>query len=143
MRYFSLREMYASTKANENNIDNTPPLEIKAHLVELVDELLDPLREAWGSPINVNSGYRCKVLNTLVGGSPTSAHLSGYAADLVPSNKKIREFKAFVVKWLKENNIAFDQCICETNSRGSQWVHLGLKGSNGKQRKQFLNMNVI
>lgn len=143
MRYFSLKEMYASTKANEHNIDNTPPLEIKAHLVELVDELLDPLREAWGFAINVTSGYRCKVLNTLVGGSPTSAHMSGYAADLFPSNNKIREFKAFVVKWLKENNVQFDQCICETNSRGSQWVHLGLKGSNGKQRKQFLNMNVI
>lgn len=142
MIYFSIKEMYASIKANENNIDNTPPLEIKAHLVELVDNLLDPLREAWGSPINVTSGYRCKVLNTLVGGSPTSAHLSGYAADLYPTNKKIREFKAFVVKWLKENNVQFDQCICETNAKGAQWVHLGLKGSNNRQRKQFLNMKV-
>ena len=143
MRYFNLREMYASTKANENNIDNTPPLEVKAHLVELVDNLLDPLREAWGSAINVTSGYRCKVLNTLVGGAPTSAHLSGYAADLFPTNKKIREFKAFVVKWLRENNVQFDQCICESNSKGSQWVHLGLKGSSGKQRKMILNLNVV
>lgn len=142
MKYFSIKEMYASAKANENGIDNTPPLEVKANLVELVDDLLDPLREAWGSGINVTSGYRCKILNTLVGGAPTSAHLSGYAADLFPANKKIREFKQFVVKWLKNNNIQFDQCICETNSRGSQWVHLGLKGSNGRQRKQFLNMKV-
>lgn len=142
MKYFSLREMYASTKAEQNGIDNTPPLEAKANLVELVDNLLDPLREAWGSAINVTSGYRCKVLNTLVGGAPTSAHLSGYAADLFPNNKKIREFKQFVVKWLKENNIQFDQCICESNSKGAQWVHIALYNQRHQQRRQILNLKV-
>jgi uncharacterized protein YcbK (DUF882 family) len=50
----------------------------------LVDEVLDPLREAYGKPIRVNSGYRCPRLNNLVGGSPNSQHMRGEAADIQP-----------------------------------------------------------
>lgn len=144
MKYFSIKELTYSDTAIELGIDNTPNQEVKEHLIQLIEELLDPLRNAWGSGIKVTSGYRCARLNrALKGSSPTSAHLAGFAADLVPCNGDITGFKRFVVRWLKENNIQFDQCLCETNSRGSQWVHLGLKGSNNRQRKQFLNMNVI
>lgn len=143
MKYFTINELCHSDTAIELGIDNTPNQEVKEHLIQLIEELLDPLRNAWGSPIKVNSGFRCSRLNrVLKGSSPTSAHLVGYAADLFPTNKKIREFKQFVVKWLKENNKVFDQCICESNSKGAQWVHLGLKGANGKQRRMFLNMKV-
>ena len=143
MRYFTIEELCHSDTAIALGIDNKPNEEIKSHLVQLINELLDPLREAWGSAIKVTSGYRCARLNrALKGSSPTSAHLIGYAADLVPSNGDITEFKKFTVKWLKENNIAFDQAICETNGKGVQWLHLGLFNLAMKQRKQILNLNV-
>ena len=143
MKYFSINELTHSDTAIELGIDNKPNQEIKEHLIQLVEELLDPLRNAWGHPIKVNSGYRCAKLNrALKGSSPTSAHLVGFAADLVPCQGSITEFKRFTVKWLKENNIKFDQCICETNGRGAQWVHLGLYNLAMEQRKQFLNIKV-
>lgn len=143
MKYFTINELTYSDTAIELGIDNTPNEEIKSHLVQLIEELLDPLRNAWGAPIKVTSGYRCAKLNrVLKGSSPTSSHLVGFAADLVPMNGDITGFKRFVVKWLKENNVAFDQCICETNGRGAQWVHLGLFNLSMQQRKQFLNMKV-
>ena len=143
MKYFTIEELTHSNKAIELGIENKPNKEIESHLVQLVEELLDPLRIAWGSAIKVNSGFRCSRLNrALKGSSPTSAHLIGFAADLVPMNGDITGFKKFCVKWLKENNIQFDQCICETNGQGAQWVHLGLFNLSMQQRQQFLNMKV-
>ena len=143
MKYFSINELCYSDTAIALGIENKPNSEIKEHLVQLVEELLDPLRDAWGSGIQVTSGYRCARLNrALKGSSPTSSHLAGFAADLVPSNGDIAGFKRFAVKWLKENNVAFDQAICETNGKGVQWLHLGLFNLAMKQRKQILNLNV-
>lgn len=143
MKYFTINELTYSDTAIELGIENKPNQEIKEHLVQLIEELLDPLRNAWGSPIKVNSGFRCSRLNrALKGSSPTSAHLVGFAADLVPINGDITGFKKFCVKWLKENNIQFDQCILETDGKGKQWLHLGLYNLAMKQRKQILNLNV-
>jgi putative chitinase len=74
-------------------------------------------------------------LNNAVGGSKTSAHTTGYAADLVPVNGKMTEFKTFVKEWLKDKK--FDQYINEF-SGSTEWVHIGLKNISGKQRKQYL-----
>ena len=143
MRYFTIDELCHSDTAIALGIDNTPNSEIKSHLVQLIEELLDPLRDAWGSAIKVTSGYRCAKLNrALKGSSPTSAHLIGFASDLIPVNGDISGFKRFVVRWLKENNIKFDQCICETNGKGSQWVHIALYNLSMQQRKQILNLQV-
>ena len=72
MKYFTIDELCHSDTAIALGIENKPNQEIKEHLVQLVEELLDPLREAWGSAIQVNSGYRCSRLNrALKGSSPT------------------------------------------------------------------------
>ena len=143
MRYFTIDELCHSDTAIALGIDNTPNSEVTEHLIQLIEELLDPLRIAWGSGIKVTSGYRCARLNrALKGSSPTSAHLVGFAADLVPCNGDISGFKKFVPRWLRENNVAFDQAILETNGRGSQWVHLGLFNLSMQQRKQILNLKV-
>ena len=117
------------------------------HEFEVNDELVKKLEKLYAalncSKIIVTSGYRCARLNrALKGSSPTSSHLIGFAADLVPSNGDIAGFKRFAVKWLKENNIKFDQCLCETNGKGKQWVHLGLYNQRHQQRKQILNLQV-
>ena len=135
--HFSLSEFISSPTAEKRNIDNTPNSEIIGNIQELVDKILEPLRVAWGSGIKVNSGYRCPALNKAVGGSSTSAHTTGWAADLKPTNGKIAEFKSFVMKWLKSSGIMFDQYINEF-SGNSQLVHIGLYNRSHQQRKQYL-----
>ncbi|MCD7803098.1 MAG: D-Ala-D-Ala carboxypeptidase family metallohydrolase, partial [Clostridiales bacterium] len=72
MKYFTIEELTKSDTATRRGIDNTPTAEAVRNLTTLVDKVLDPLRSAWGGPIVVNSGYRCKALNEAVGGSKTS-----------------------------------------------------------------------
>ena len=80
--YFTISELTASATALREGIDNRPT-ESAYHLLHvLVEQLLDPIREAWGKPIVVSSGYRCKELNALVGGAKNSHHMLGCAADI-------------------------------------------------------------
>ena len=84
MRYFTISELLKSNTALKHKLWNGAPKEAEENLKALVDEVLDPLREAYGRPIRVNSGYRCPKLNTLVGGTPNSQHMRGEAADIQP-----------------------------------------------------------
>lgn len=135
MKYFTIAELSYSETAKKKEIDNTPDEVVKLNLKNMTEKLLDQLREAWGSPIKVTSGYRSKALNLAVNGSKTSAHNSGNAVDLVPSNGKIKEFKAFVKNFLKDK--LYDQFIDENNGK-SEWVHIGYKNASGQQRRQNL-----
>lgn len=138
---FTLEEMLSSSTAIAKGIENKPTAEEQKHIVELVVNLLQPLREAWGSGIKVTSGFRCKKLNQAVGGSATSSHMSGYAADMKPSNGDMKKFQAFVKDWLIKTNRRFDQMIIEYPKNGiASWIHLGYKNNSGKQRKQFLTI---
>ena len=84
MKHFTVSEMLKSNTAIKQRLWNGAPKEVEENLRALVDEVLDPLREAYGKPIRVNSGYRCPKLNTLVGGTPNSQHMRGEAADIQP-----------------------------------------------------------
>lgn len=135
-KYFTLKEMTASATAKRLGIDNTPNGEVKCHLKELM-EVLDGIREAWGSAIVVTSGYRCPELNKAVGGSKTSTHMTGYAVDMHPVNGQRKKFHRFVEQFLLDNGIGFDQLISEYPDKNGvpSWTHLGLKNSEGKQRR--------
>lgn len=87
MKYFTLHELTRSATAELRGINNTPSQEAVANLHLLVEHILDPLREAWGKPIKVNSGFRCPRLNKEVGGSPSSQHMKGEAADITVGNR--------------------------------------------------------
>ena len=137
-KYFTLKEMIHSDTAKKLGITNTPPPSIVTHLEELM-KFLDDLREDWGSAIKVTSGYRCSKLNKAVGGSTTSAHLYGYAADLQAVNGKMQEFKKFCSEWIKDKK--WDQLLLE-KSKTDEWVHIGLKNRYGVQRKQIKLLNV-
>ena len=137
-KYFTLKELTATSK---RSIDNTPTWEVVEHLAELTEKILEPLRVAWGSSINVTSGYRCEALNKAVGGVATSAHKQGYAADLVPGNGKIDEFGKFARDWLVKNKVKFDQILFETKGK-TKWVHIGLYSSTGSQRCETKNLVV-
>ena len=134
--YFTIAELCASEAAKKYNIDNTPNPIIISHLQQLIN-FLNPLREAWGSAIKVTSGYRCKRLNDMVGGSKTSSHMIGYGVDLVPANGKMDVFKKFVVDYMKIH--IFDQCIIEKSGK-TEWIHIGLYNAKGQQRKMIFNI---
>lgn len=82
MKHFSFQEFEKSDTAYRHGMDNTSPEPVRRNIAALVDKVLDPLREVWGKPIIVNSGYRSPQLNKAVGGVPTSMHLTGHAADI-------------------------------------------------------------
>lgn len=84
---FSYREFEASNKADEKGICNViTSFEVRDAIKALVDTVLQPLRDAWGKPLHINSGYRCPELNREVGGVPTSQHVKGEAADVACDN---------------------------------------------------------
>ena len=82
MKYFSISELTHSDTAVSLGIDNTPTPSAVPLMVELIDRVLDPIREHWGLPIRVTSGYRCPELNEEVGGVEESYHVDGCAADI-------------------------------------------------------------
>ena len=129
MKYFTIKEMAKSSTAKANGIDNTPSDEEIAKLQKLIEVVLDPLREWYGKPIRVNSGFRCEALNEAVGGSDTSQHRLGEAADITVGTKKGNK-KLF--EYIKDN-LPFDQLINESNF---SWVHVSYR--EGRLRKQVL-----
>lgn len=139
-QYFTLNELCYSDTAIAKNIDNTPNEEVKKRLNKVI-EFINPLREAWGSPIKITSGYRCPTLNAYVGGSYTSAHMLGWAVDMQNTQGSFDKFKKFVADYLKDKK--FDQCIIESSNKGAvKWVHLGLYNNKGQQRNMIFNINV-
>ena len=135
--HFTLEELTYSATAAANKIDNTPDAAQVAHLRELATNLLEPLRQAWGKPIKITSGFRGFRLNEKVKGAKKSAHCAGYAADMMPTDGNITGFKTFVRQWLKKTGAKYDQFIDE-HSGASQWVHLAVRSQGGLQRKQDL-----
>ncbi|MBO5012563.1 MAG: hypothetical protein J6C57_00810, partial [Paludibacteraceae bacterium] len=86
--YFTIDELCASDTARKRGIDNTPTPDAQANLVLLRDCVLNPAREALGSTIYVNSGYRSPQLNAIVGGTSSSQHQTGQAADITTKSRK-------------------------------------------------------
>lgn len=131
MKYFTITELCKSSTATKYKIDNTPNQEIIDNLEQLVEHVLDPLREGYGKPIRVNSGYRCPALNKAVKGSKTSSHMKGLAADITvgspTKNKQLFELA-------QELKLPFDQLIDESNF---SWVHISY---SKKPRKQVLHL---
>lgn len=150
MANFTIAEMVQSSTAEKLNIDNAPPSIIKVHLTETIT-LLECIRTEWeiyceqyklGTPaIRVSSGYRSPELNKAVGGVKTSAHVLGYAADLVPVNGRQDEFEKFMSEVFAKKGYAYDQIIVE-ESKTSRWVHVGYKKADGRQRRQCFKLNV-
>lgn len=129
MKYFTIKELISSSTATQHNINNTLTKEIEENLKALVDNILDPLREAYGKPIIVTSGYRCEKLNTLLKGSKTSQHRFGQAADIKTVSDTPTENKK-LFDLVQKLNLPFDQLIDEYNFN---WVHVSYSPRNRKQ----------
>ena len=134
-KYFSMGEMMRSQTADARGINNKCNIEQAGNIQRLIVEVLDPLREAYGKPIRVTSGFRSPELNKAVGGSRTSDHMTGCAADIVgtPNNKEENK-KLFEL--VQELGLSYDQLIDEKNFR---WVHVSFR-SKETNRMQVLAM---
>ena len=129
---FTLEEMYRSETAERRRIDNRPSAEIEANLEYLVKNVLQPLRDHFGVPIRVTSGYRSPALNRAIGGSSSSWHSHGCAADIqIPSGRvSLKE----VFEWIYRN-LPYTELIAEGIDRNGRvsWVHVALvKGREAK-----------
>lgn len=134
MKYFTIQELTASATAKRKGIDNTPDAKAVASMTALVANILDPLREAYGKPIVVTSGYRCPKLNRAVGGVARSQHTKGEAADIrTLSNRRWENEQLF--KFIVQLKLPFDQLIDE---HGYSWIHVSF--SEGKNRRQVLHV---
>ena len=132
-KYFSIAELTKSETANKRKINNKPTKEVENCLNQLIDNILDPLRKAYGQPIIVSSGYSCPELNKAVGGARTSQHTLGQAADIhTTSNSKESNKQLFEL--IKQLKLPFDQLINEYNY---SWIHVSYSNRN---RRQILNI---
>ena len=122
---FTLDEFLISQTAERHGISMTPTRQVAINIRRLVETCLQPLREALDTPIVISSGYRPQELNTLIGGSDTSAHMMGRAADFRAIGMSPYEVCEKVV----ELDLPFDQVIHEFG----RWVHLGIAQHNRKE----------
>ena len=126
---FTLEEFTRSETAERMGITNVPGNRERLAIVNLCAKLLQPLRDIYGKPIRINSGYRCPELNKAVGGVPNSMHQRGEASDL-SIDGKARE----LLELIEENHLPFDQAILY---RKQNFLHVSLK-LDGEQREQII-----
>lgn len=132
-KYFTLGELCKSDVALHKRIENTPTdAETIERMQALMDECLDKVREMWGKPIGVNSGYRSPELNRAVGGAKNSQHMRGEAADITTGTKDNNR-KLFDL--IVASDIDFDQLIDES---GYKWLHISYTATDN--RRQVLHL---
>ena len=134
---FTYDELINSTTAKRLGLDNTPNEREKEKLRRLAIELLQPIRDAWRSPIIVNSAFRSEKVNAAVGGVKNSQHRLGEAADItIGSKERNKKLFNFIVKLINQKKIYVGQLIDEYNY---SWIHVSLP-RKGKKNNQIFSI---
>lgn len=123
-KHFTIKELCKTNRA----LPNVPDKQVEANLVRLIDNVLDPLRELYGKPIRVNSGYRSPKVNEAVGGAKNSDHLYGFAADITAGSKSENKI---LFELIKKNIPFWRQLIDE---KDYQWIHISFDVKNNKKQ---------
>ena len=136
--HFVLAEFERSATAAANGIDNSCPYQYIPVLQQLCKTILEPLRQHFGEPVIISSGYRCNQLNIKVGGAYASQHTLGEAADIVPpyNQRQTPHSLHDWFEWLKDNT-DFDQLILEHDSKGCYWIHVSCRRNRKANRHQL------
>lgn len=135
---FSYDELIASATAKRLGLDNTPNEQEKEKLRKLAEDVLQPIRDAWRSPIIVNSGFRSEAVNKAVGGAKNSQHRLGEAADIsIGGKERNKKLFNFINKLIQKGTIKVGQLIDEYNY---SWIHVSLPRTNGKPNNQVLHL---
>jgi hypothetical protein len=130
-----LSEVIRSETAKRKGISNMPTPEHIENFKKLAENVFQPIRDYFGVPIRISSGYRSKALNAAIGGSLSSQHCQGEAIDIDMDGTTVTNAQIF--NYIKDNLI-FDQMIWEFGTdKNPDWVHVSYE-STGKQRKQIL-----
>ena len=125
-KHFKFSEFTKSDTADRYHINNAiTDWDVRDNIVALVENVLEPLREAWGGPLFINSGYRCKELNEKVGGVETSQHRKGQAADVGVTDPYA------LAKLVQKMGLVYDQM-----GLYASFVHLSYR-ADGKNRGQI------
>lgn len=137
MKHFTFEELTRSATAKRLGINNAPDYTVKQNLQALVENLLDPLREKWGKPIIVTSGYRCPALNKAIGGATNSQHTKGEAVD-IRTVSDTRADNMRLLKCLLNSGLIWDQVINEyVDAQGRpDWIHVSYKKNGGNRQKK-------
>jgi len=132
----SLQEMLKSRTASRLGLSNSPNEEHIKNMQALAENIFQPLRDYFGVPIHIASGYRSEALNKAIGGSKSSQHCKGEAMDIdrdgysQPDNAQLFEYI--------KKNLDFDQMIWEFGTQQNpEWVHVSHK-RDGKNRAELL-----
>jgi hypothetical protein len=138
-KHLSLAEVSRSETAKRKGINNTPSGEHLENFKKLAENIFEPIREHFGVPIHISSGYRSKELNAAIGGSSSSQHCSAEAIDIDMDGSPNGVTNKMVFDFIKDN-LNFDQLLWEFgNDTNPDWVHVSYE-STGKQRKQILKV---
>lgn len=130
MKHFTIAEFVASTTADRMGITNRLPRELLPNVQRLVGQVLDPLREWYGHPIRINSGYRCPALNKAVGGVEGSYHTTGCAADIdTGSYEENKKLFARIKNHLPYTELGWEG--------GGRWIHVALVPGREQEREVF------
>ena len=127
---FTLKELTVSETALRKGLDNIPDAQAISNLKTLVETILQPVRDHYGKSVRVNSGYRSPEVNASVGGSKTSDHCKGQAADIEIDGVANGDLAKYIV-----DNFKFTQVILEFYTLGqpnSGWVHVSYDADNLK-----------
>jgi hypothetical protein len=134
-QHLDLSEVTRSESAKRNGISNMPTAEHIENFKLLAEKIFEPIREHFGVPIHISSGYRSKELNAKIGGSATSQHCKGQAIDIDMDGSTNGVSNADVFNYIKDH-LPFDQLIWEFgNDNNPDWVHVSY---HAKQRGQIL-----
>ena len=134
--HFRLSEFSRSSTADSKGIDNSVPEELIPSLKNLCQQVLEPLRQHFGIPVVISSGYRCPALNQAVGGVANSQHLTGEAADIIlppltlpsTSSGQANTHHSTLNEWFYWliDNVPFDQLGFESKGT-TKWIHVSCK----------------
>lgn len=134
--HLNLAEITRSETAKRNGIDNTPTAEHLENFKLLAEKVFEPIREHFGVPIFISSGYRSQALNAFIKGSASSQHCKGEAIDIDMDGSSNGVTNKMVFDFIVAN-LEWDQIIHEFGTDSNpDWVHVSY--TKGKNRKQKL-----
>jgi zinc D-Ala-D-Ala carboxypeptidase len=132
--HFTLEEMTFSETAVRHSMNNKPDSDSRQNLLELCEQMLEPIRAIAEGPITVTSGYRSAMVNSIIGGSTKSQHMTGEAADInCPLFSPLTLFER-----IRQSDLPFDQLIDEFGS----WVHVSFRRP-GRNRREVLRARKV
>jgi hypothetical protein len=128
-KHISFKEATHSDYATKYGIKNKPTDDIVENMKLVAEKVFEPLREWVEAPIRVNSFYRCEELNTALGGSQVSSHLTGNAVDITSMGGKTNLEMFHYIK----DHLEFDQLIWEYGAE-PKWLHVSYKSENNRMQ---------